>query len=111
VGAAVSNGGGYPIYRVTRMGTKRSLIEVVHDEGYGDALLMHINHAFGTRDMRAERVLQSEPRLLAAALRTIATDVHNEVVRIGRGGRVDLETMEAWHKLADQVLAECSSSR
>ena len=49
------------------MGTKRSLIEVVYDEGYGDALLMHINHAFGTRDMRAERVLQCEPRLLAAA--------------------------------------------
>lgn len=93
------------------MGTKRSLVEVVHDEGYGDALLMHINHAFGSKDMRAERVVQSEPRLLAAALRTIATDIHNEVVRIGRGGCVDMETMAAWQKLADQVLAGCDSSR
>ena len=44
------------------MGTKRSLIEVVHDEGYGNALLMHINHAFGSRDMRAERVIDLDCR-------------------------------------------------
>ena len=49
--------------------------------------------------------------MLRAALRTIATDVHNESVRMQRGGRVDLETVDAWQKLADQVLAGCESSR
>lgn len=53
------------------MGTKRSLIEVVHDDGYGDALLMHINHAFGSKDMRVERVVQSEPRFLPHQQRVI----------------------------------------
>lgn len=35
------------------MGTKRSLVEVVHDTGYGEGLMMHINSAFGMKDMRA----------------------------------------------------------
>ena len=65
-------------YRVTHMGTKRSLIEVVHDEGYGDALLMHMNHAFGTRDMRAERVMQSEPRLLELRSKLEVKKLHDE---------------------------------
>ena len=39
------------------MGLMKSLVEVTHDEGYGDSLLMHINHAFGGKDMRAERVV------------------------------------------------------
>ena len=93
------------------MSVKTSLVEVTHDEGYGDDLVWHINIALSGKDMLAERVVQSEPKLLVAALRTIATDVHNEVVRIQRGGRVDLETMVAWQKLADQVLAGCCSSR
>jgi len=42
------------------MGTKRSLVEIVHDDGYGDGLLMHINLAFGSKDMRAERVVLVE---------------------------------------------------
>jgi hypothetical protein len=50
--------------RVIDMGTKRSLIEVVHDEGYGDALLMHINHAFGSRDMRADDAASYDAEVL-----------------------------------------------
>ena len=38
------------------MGLMKSLVEITHDEGYGDLLLIHINNAFGGRDMRAERV-------------------------------------------------------
>lgn len=40
------------------MGTKRTLVEIEHDEGYGDNLLMYLNAAIGTRDMRAVRILQ-----------------------------------------------------
>ena len=44
------------------MGVKRSLIEVVHDDGYGDDLLRHINTAFGGKDMRAEAVHDGDLR-------------------------------------------------
>lgn len=47
------------------MGTKRSFIEVVHDEGYGDDLLFHVNAAMRGKDMRAERVVDGD--LLEAA--------------------------------------------
>lgn len=49
------------------MSTTKSLIEIVHDEGYGDSLLMHINHAFGSKDMRALRVVAANAHLIAAA--------------------------------------------
>ena len=39
------------------MGLMKSLVEITHDAGYGDSLLMHINNAFGGKDMRAERVV------------------------------------------------------
>ena len=39
------------------MGLMKSLVEITHDDGYGDLLLMHINHAFACKDMRAERVV------------------------------------------------------
>lgn len=39
------------------MGTKFSLVEFSHDDGYGDNLLMHINQALGSRDMRALRIV------------------------------------------------------
>ena len=39
------------------MATKKSLVEVTHDDGYGDSLLMHINSAFGGKDMRADKVV------------------------------------------------------
>lgn len=38
------------------MGLRRSLIEVTHDEGYGDLLLTHINNAFRGKDMRADKI-------------------------------------------------------
>ena len=53
------------------MATKKSLIEVLHDEGYGESLLMHINHAFGSKDMSALRVIDHEAfvTMLAALTR------------------------------------------
>ena len=39
------------------MSAKRTLVEIAHDEGYGEHLLLHINSAFGGKDMRAERIL------------------------------------------------------
>lgn len=44
------------------MGIKRSFIEVVHDEGYGDDLLRHINQAFRGKDMQALSVHDSDLR-------------------------------------------------
>jgi hypothetical protein len=35
------------------MGLQRSLVEVIHDDGYGEFLLPHINTALGNKDMRA----------------------------------------------------------
>jgi len=37
---------------------KKALIEITHDEGYADDLIMHINHALSGKDMRAERVVK-----------------------------------------------------
>lgn len=39
------------------MGVKRTIIEVLHDVGYGDDLLRHINVAMGGKDMKAERII------------------------------------------------------
>lgn len=50
------------------MGVKRSLIEVVHDEGYGDDLLWHINTT-------NSRVGQSQ-RWLNALAATVAVNGH-----------------------------------
>ena len=36
---------------------KRTLIELVHDEGYGEDLLRHLNTSLYGKDMRAERVV------------------------------------------------------
>lgn len=33
------------------MGTKRSFVEFIHDEGYGDDLILHINMAVRGKDM------------------------------------------------------------
>ncbi len=42
------------------MGTKRSFIEVIHDEGYSDDLLFHINLAMRGKDMRARSVADGD---------------------------------------------------
>ena len=41
------------------MSIKRSFVEIVHDEGYGDDLLFHVNTAMRGKDMRALRVISS----------------------------------------------------
>lgn len=38
------------------MGLKKSLIEITHDESYGDLLLTHINNAFWGKDMQADKI-------------------------------------------------------
>lgn len=40
-------------------------------------------------------------KIAIAALRTLATDVHNELARMKQGGRPDLETIDAWVSFAD----------
>jgi hypothetical protein len=40
------------------MGTKRTVVEIEHDEGYGDQLLYHINVAMRGKDMLAVGVVQ-----------------------------------------------------
>ena len=42
------------------MSTKLSRIELLHDEGYGDDLLWHINTALSGKDMRAERIIAAD---------------------------------------------------
>jgi hypothetical protein len=48
------------------MAVKRSFIEVVHDEGYGEDLLQHVNDAFRGKDMQAKNVYDGD--LAAAAM-------------------------------------------
>ncbi len=40
------------------MSTKRSLVEILHDEWYGEELLVHINIALKGKDMIAERIIE-----------------------------------------------------
>lgn len=39
--------------------TKTSLVEILHDTGYGDDLVWHINVALRGKDMRAVRTVES----------------------------------------------------
>lgn len=41
------------------MSTKTSLVEILHDTGYGDDLVWHINVALRGKDMRAVRTVES----------------------------------------------------
>lgn len=61
------------------MGPKKSLVEVTHDEGYGDSLLLHINNAFGGKDMRAEKIVASA----TAASKIEGIPEGWELVRVG----------------------------
>ena len=42
------------------MSVKRTLVEIAHDEGYGDALLKYININLRGKDMLAERIVTIE---------------------------------------------------
>ena len=50
------------------MGLTKSLVEITHDEGYGDDLLLHINNAFRQKDMRAERIVIAKEPLVEKAI-------------------------------------------
>ena len=95
------------------MGTKRSLVEVVHDEGYGDALLMHINHAFGSKDMRAERVVLVEncgqpvyrPEIWSVEKDTIYAAI--EGLRLALGYMPQIKTdVPQWQKMVEQDIVQ-----
>ena len=62
------------------MAIEKTLVEVWHDEGYGDNLLLHINNAFLGKDMTAERVVKQP--LPSVTLEGIPEGW--ELVRIGR---------------------------
>jgi hypothetical protein len=40
------------------MAVKTTLVEIKHDEGYGDMLLMHINNSLRGKDMIAMRIVE-----------------------------------------------------
>jgi len=42
------------------MAIKTTLVEIKHDEGYGDMLLMHINNSLRGKDMIAKRIIDTE---------------------------------------------------
>jgi len=42
------------------MALKKTLVEIKHDEGYGDMLLLHINNSLRGKDMIAERIVDTE---------------------------------------------------
>lgn len=42
------------------MSVKRTLVEIAHDEGYGDALLEYININLRGKDMMAERIVTNQ---------------------------------------------------
>jgi hypothetical protein len=45
------------------MGLKKTTIEICHDEGYGDDLLLYLNIALRGKDMIGIRVVKSEEML------------------------------------------------
>ena len=42
------------------MAIKTTIVEIKHDEGYGDMLLLHINNSLRGKDMIAERIIDTE---------------------------------------------------
>ena len=42
------------------MALKTTIVEIKHDEGYGDMLLLHINNSLRGKDMIAERIIDME---------------------------------------------------
>ncbi len=42
------------------MALKKTIVEIKHDEGYGDMLLLHINNSLRGKDMIAERIIDME---------------------------------------------------
>ena len=42
------------------MALKTTIVEIKHDEGYGDMLLLHINNSLRGKDMIAERIIDTE---------------------------------------------------
>jgi hypothetical protein len=42
------------------MALKKTIVEIKHDEGYGDMLLLHINNSLRGKDMIAERIIDTE---------------------------------------------------
>lgn len=71
------------------MATKKSLVVMVHDTGYGDDLVWHINIALRGKDMIAERVAKPAEASEWATLAGIAIhrllDAHEALDRDGLG--------------------------
>lgn len=96
------------------MGIKRSLVEFVHDEGYGDDLLLHINAAIRGKDMRAESVVDGN--LLGSAKQmTKALNYHDRLLglveRLSELARWALSNQEDQSDAslceADEIVREC----
>ena len=41
------------------MGLKRSLVEILHDDGYGDQVLQHVNNSLCGKEMMATTVIDA----------------------------------------------------
>ena len=72
------------------MGLTKSLVEITHDEGYGDDLLLHINNAFRQKDMRADRIV-TEEQVLAARDERIRAEIALGLSKITNKSRKSMD--------------------
>ena len=81
------------------MATKKSLVEFIHDDGYGDDLVGHISNAIRGKDMRAIRVVADDSTSeysARLALRVLLGAMEYEFNSITHGGKVDLGAVHGW---------------
>lgn len=81
------------------MSTRKSLVEFVHDEGYGDDLVWHISNAIRGKDMQAIRVVADDSNSEYAArvaLRVLLGAMEYEFNSITHGGKLDLGAVHGW---------------
>ena len=82
------------------MATKVSVVQIVHDTGYGDDLLRHMNLAFGSRDIHAVQVVQKQSEI---SITTDEWQLLQVVMRSLTWGKLDASV--AWYQLVESVEA------
>ncbi len=78
---------------------KKSLVEFIHDEGYGEHLVDYINIALRGKDMQATKVVADDSNSeysARLALRVLLGAIEYEFNSITHGGKVDLGAVHGW---------------
>jgi hypothetical protein len=71
------------------MALKKTIVEIKHDEGYGDMLLQYINNSLRGKDMIAERIIDTE---------RLETDIAKAKERLRKTRKgVDMEVIHDSH--------------